>query len=84
MKKRSKRVVPVVEPKRLTHTLTHSKAKDSWSCKCGYVLGTGHDALYAQCPIAKRYIESDITAPRITRKRTNHAPSKAALDLFDI
>lgn len=79
-----KRVVRrVVEQpsRRLTHQLTYHTGKGRWSCKCGYVLGTGHKALYAQC---QRYIESDITAPRITRKRTNNAPSKAALDLFDI
>lgn len=86
MKKRNKgpsdKGADAVRRRTLTHSLIYSK--DKWSCKCGYVLGTGHKALYAQCPLVKRYIESDITAPRNTRKRTNNAPSKAALDLFDI
>jgi hypothetical protein len=67
----------------LTHKLEYNKETDRWSCRCGYVLGTGHDELYAQCPLTKRYIESDITQPT-KKRRTSKRPSKAALDLFDI
>jgi hypothetical protein len=38
----------------LTHKLTCDKRTLRWSCKCGYVLGTGHEALYAQCPLAPK------------------------------
>jgi len=37
--------------RRLTHHLDHDPKTGRWSCKCGYVLGTGHDALYAQCAV---------------------------------
>lgn len=35
----------------LSHQLKCTGEK--WKCKCGYVLGTGHAELYAQCPLAK-------------------------------
>ena len=63
---------------KLTHKLEHDKWKDRWSCVCGYVLGTGRDELYAQCPkAADAYIEFDITTTHETKPTTTkaHIPS---------
>jgi len=38
----------------LTHALTYDSKTDRWSCKCGYILGTGHAECYALCPLARR------------------------------
>jgi len=38
----------------LIHGLTYDRKTSRWSCKCGYVLGDGHHALYAVCPLSHR------------------------------
>lgn len=40
--------------RQLTHKLFCDPLTFRWSCRCGYQLGDGHDALYAQCPLAPK------------------------------
>jgi hypothetical protein len=55
---------------KLTHKLEHDKRSGRWSCKCGYVLGSGRDKLYARCPLERR------PENRITDKPQQHFLSK--------
>ena len=77
-----------ITTRHLTHHLIYSARTDRWSCKCGYVLGSGHEALYVQCPLAGEverlrpkppddgYIEFDISTPTYEKKTTKAATPK--------
>ena len=61
----------------LTHRLTFAEGR--WSCECGYVLGDGHEKLYAKCPkFGRKKALTKINQPSTT------AVKKEALDLFDL
>jgi hypothetical protein len=63
--------------------LDYDKKTDRWSCKCGYVLGTGRAALYAQCPVFKHgrhheaYAENSVSLKRNATTK-GAAPRKQA------
>jgi hypothetical protein len=66
-----------ITTRHLTHKLTYDTRTDHWSCKCGYVLGTGHRALYAKCQFNDDgYIEFDISTPTYEKKATKAATPK--------
>jgi hypothetical protein len=60
--------------RQLTHSLGYDRDKHRWSCPCGYILGDGHEKLYARCPGKRAYPQTGISSK----------PNKAALDLFDV
>ena len=55
----------------LTHALLYDGRTNRWSCKCGYVLGDGHHALYALCPLSHR----DKVVNQQQRRRTVVRPA---------
>lgn len=61
---------------KLTHKLEYNRWLDRWRCSvCGYVLGSGREALYAQCPAdPDGHIEFDIRSTdekKTTPKKAN-------------
>ena len=78
-----------MKERKLTHQLVCDEATKLWSCQCGYVLGSGHDALYAQCPLA-RPVYSDFNEAKQLKARQSGARkgkrkvSQRVADLFDL
>jgi hypothetical protein len=67
----------------LTHSLEYDRNKHRWLCKCGYILGDGHEKLYARCHLPKnqRPREAKRAYPQT---EISSKPNKAALDLFNL
>lgn len=81
----------------LTHALLYEANR--WRCKCGYVMGDGHDKLYALCPLSLRdkarrpesVISNSIELNPLGKRRRRSKPAAPAkplkegvLDAFDI
>jgi hypothetical protein len=83
----SKNSSKTLAKRELTHSLIYSRKTDSWSCKCGYVLGQGHGALYALCPQRESLSPNADKLPTvgiICGSFGCKPVKKTALDLFDL
>jgi hypothetical protein len=83
------------QERKLTHALLYDYKSGKWSCKCGYVLGSGHNELYALCPIYQRRKPDEAYAEISRSSMTDEKPkretcgakrgvSQKALDLFQL
>jgi hypothetical protein len=57
-----------------------------WRCRCGYVLGTGHEKLYEKCRLALSVAaenEAKLRPKKVTHVFPDETDTKAVVELFD-
>jgi len=78
-----------MKERKLTHQLVCNEETKLWSCQCGYVLGSGHDALYAQCPLTRPVYSDFNEAKQVAARQSRARKGKRTIsprvaDLFDL